>query len=221
MPNWVSNYTVIKGEDKIIDEIAEKFEESGFEAWFPTPEELLDRESPNDKDPEEMKKKYGAPDWYEWNNKNWGTKWNATDRHVLCQDTKENTLSYNTAWAPPIEFWVKLSQQYPDIEIYMEFIDENYCFVGDAVIKDGVILELNEYENINDQIDWLTEKFGIEDARDAFEWALDDIYEKIGKELGEKMFELPLETQIKIIKIYFNENEKEMLNKVKKIIKED
>jgi len=222
MPNWTTNYTSIKGEEKVINEIAEKFVESGFEGWFPTPEELLDRNSPNDKDPEEMRKKYGAPDWYDWNIQNWGTKWNAVDRCIISQYDNEIALSYLTAWSPPIEFWEKLTELYPDIEVYMEFIDEGYCFVGDATIRDGVVIELNEFEGINEQINWFIRKMGITDTLEQFEWVLDEIYEKVGKELGEKIYELPEKAQIELIRIYFSDEDKEKaIDEIKKILRRE
>jgi len=220
MPNWVSNHTIIRGKEEVIDEIAERFEKDGFESWFPIPQELLDRESPNNKDPEEMEKKYGASDWYDWAINNWGTKWNANEIHIT-QCKEENILSYQTAWSPPIEFWEKLTEQYPEVEVYTEFVDEGYCFVGDATIRDGVVIELNEFENINEQIDWFIRKMGIADTLEQFEWVLDEIYEKVGKELGEQIYELTEDEQIELIKIYFsNEDEEKAIDEIKKIIKE-
>ena len=39
---------------------------------------------------------YGSPTWYEWCNKNWGTKWNAYSCVELGKD--DDTLEFFTAW---------------------------------------------------------------------------------------------------------------------------
>ena len=40
---------------------------------------------------------YGSPTWYEWCNKNWGTKWNAYSCVELGKD--DDTLEFFTAWS--------------------------------------------------------------------------------------------------------------------------
>jgi hypothetical protein len=51
--------------------------------------------------------KFASNHWYDWNVRNWGTKWNAYDVYVsdnLDNDkAKDYTLTYefNTAWSPP------------------------------------------------------------------------------------------------------------------------
>ena len=49
---------------------------------------------------------YGAPDWYEWRYKNWGTKWNASN-----VEWDENSLHIDTAWAPPVPVFLELSKR--------------------------------------------------------------------------------------------------------------
>lgn len=66
-------------------------------------------------------------DWYHWNVRNWGTKW---DVAVSPDEAFPNTLMedyevsgdfasvmyrFETAWSPPIEALQELSRQYPDV----------------------------------------------------------------------------------------------------------
>lgn len=83
--------------------------------------------------------KYGAPTWYEWCCKNWGTKWNAFE----CTEVNENvkSISFQTAWSTPFPIMKKLSERFPDIEIRTEFADEDIgqnC--GMYTFKDGEII---------------------------------------------------------------------------------
>lgn len=69
--------------------------------------------------------KYGHPTWYEWHCENWGTKWDAYDVEILEQ--KDDFIQFNafTAWSTPLAAINTLAKQYPDLEIEVEFADEN------------------------------------------------------------------------------------------------
>lgn len=51
----------------------------------------------------ELARKYGAVDWHEWNNANWGTKWGTYDhrRSELGGGCGPVALSFESAWGPP------------------------------------------------------------------------------------------------------------------------
>ena len=75
--------------------------------------------------------------WYEWNVREWGTKWETSeDGSVLESFTTELdplgnvSLTYRvtSAWSPPSEALDKLAIQYPAVSIYLDSIDENDCF---------------------------------------------------------------------------------------------
>jgi|GEM_PF-2814813 len=57
--------------------------------------------------------KYGAPTWYEWRIKNWGTKWNAVDGEL----ETPSTATFQTAWRPPLPIAEALSKMRPDAEL--------------------------------------------------------------------------------------------------------
>tara|TARA_R100001594_G_scaffold14471_1_gene30746 strand:+ start:5103 stop:5810 length:708 start_codon:yes stop_codon:yes gene_type:complete len=44
-------------------------------------------------------KKYGANNWYDWSNKNWGTKWGDCDLEIEVSE-EVCTLRYESAWSP-------------------------------------------------------------------------------------------------------------------------
>ena len=68
--------------------------------------------------------KYGAPTWYEWTNKHWGTKWNAYGYDGGCGLIEDNKISFETAWGSPKELIQKLSEKYPGITIEVEWAVE-------------------------------------------------------------------------------------------------
>jgi hypothetical protein len=92
--------------------------------------------------------------WYDWNTRNWGTKWDVAvqdgDEYPETEltDESEDSLSYhfNTAWCPPIEAITKLSEQYPSLEIELTY-EEETGWGGTYVFLDGDATEVESYEN--------------------------------------------------------------------------
>ena len=85
---------------------------------------------------------YGSPTWYEWCNKNWGTKWNAYSCVELGKD--DNTLEFYTAWSSVPTILEALSKKYPDQAISYCWADEDIgSNVGEAVYKNGIIIDSN------------------------------------------------------------------------------
>jgi len=84
--------------------------------------------------------KYGCPTWYEWANKNWGTKWNAYQGRPL-QDG-DDTMCFLTAWSAVPGLMEKLSEKYPEQTITYRWADEDIGNnVGEMVLKGGEIIE--------------------------------------------------------------------------------
>jgi len=88
--------------------------------------------------------------WYDWNVRNWGTKWDvAVHNDKEYSDTElmeetENSLAYrfNTAWSPPNSAIAKLSEQYPTLKFTLSY-EEETGWGGEIVFEDG---EGNETE---------------------------------------------------------------------------
>lgn len=79
-------------------------------------------------------KEHGCKDWYGWAVKNWGTKWNAYSISSL----DESTIKFNTAWKSPLNVIATLSQQFPNVEIKIEYADEDFGYnCGIVVFKGG------------------------------------------------------------------------------------
>lgn len=86
--------------------------------------------------------KYNAPTWYEWCNDNWNTKWNACGYDENTDYSDSDFIWFQTAWSAPVPVIQKLSEMYPNIELTLEFADEDLgqnC--GEMKFKDGDIFE--------------------------------------------------------------------------------
>ena len=89
---------------------------------------------------------YGSPTWYEWCNKNWGTKWNAYSCVELGKD--DDTLEFFTAWSSVPTILEALSRKYPDQTISYCWADEDIgSNVGEAVYKNGEMIDAERRMN--------------------------------------------------------------------------
>jgi hypothetical protein len=117
MPNWNSNTVTIKSDDKelmakVIAAAESSSEDDFFSKLVPMPE--------------------SESDWYGWNVTNWGTKWD-TGVNIVDQTDTEIVLSFDTAWSPPIAFYMELEQMGYEVEAY--YYEPGMCFAG--VYSDG------------------------------------------------------------------------------------
>lgn len=151
MPNHIKNVLkVTRAKDKEqASEIASKLKD--FNTITPMPKELIDTQSPAriisqeewDKEeamtPEERKekwlsrgitqemsddfnKRFGFNNWYDWARENWGTKWNAYD---ITHEEGSDTIEFDTAWSMPEPIIARLSEMYPEAELFIKFSDED------------------------------------------------------------------------------------------------
>lgn len=68
--------------------------------------------------------KYGAPTWYEWSTRNWGTKWNACGYEEGVDYSGCADFGFETAWSAPHPVLQELSEMYPDVTIEHQWADE-------------------------------------------------------------------------------------------------
>jgi len=76
--------------------------------------------------------------WYNWNIKNWGTKWSASECQIECF----GSYTFVTAWNGVVELMQELSKQNKGIEFEYSFADEDTSHnLGKYKILDGEITE--------------------------------------------------------------------------------
>jgi hypothetical protein len=152
MPNWCSNTLTITTETskqftKLIQGITNDSEQPfDFNRIVPTPQELLDCDSPNKKNPQEMIDKYGYSDWYDFRVAKWGTKWNACDVEMRLEDETEVSISFNTAWSPPLEVIEAIANKYPFADITLSYYEEGMGIQGEIKVSKGKLVSQEEGE---------------------------------------------------------------------------
>jgi len=163
MPNWCSNdLTIItktpKQFTKLIQGITNNSDQPfDFNRIIPVPQELLDSTSPNKTNPQEMIDKYGHADWYDFCCSKWGTKWNACDVEMRLESPTEVSMSFNTAWSPPIPVIEAIAQKYPFAEITLSFYEEGMGYAGEVCYRKGELVYEEEKET---DCEWRIEKWG-------------------------------------------------------------
>ena len=146
MPNWCENHLKIKGKEKDIDNFQEKINPKAFlNSFIPTPKALTKQQSPPKRKHQAQKNidKYGSEDWYNWNIKNWGTKWDfeVTDsfsNHINKANNKQLNYYFDTAWGPPIEGITTISKKYPNLKFTLKYDEPGMCFKGTTIIQAGI-----------------------------------------------------------------------------------
>lgn len=138
MPNWCHNSITVSHKDP---EMMEKFRcgvEHGtlFATLIPMPAALQDTTAPSMHKNEELIRRYGADNWYEWNCKNWGTKWDVADgSFTLDEDGLSGTGYFETAYDAPISAYQKLTKMGFDIDA--TYVEESMDFAGRFLSETG------------------------------------------------------------------------------------
>ena len=187
MPNWNENIITIEGDDYEINRLLEKSVGTAsmddgsdneipflMENFFPCPKKE-DSDKPFD-------------GWYQWRLQNWGCKWDMDN--VFCdRNKKEVELSYQTPWGPNSEFWDKISEDFPKLNITLSYYEGGMMFGGRVEWEDGDRTVDNHYAIENgSNIDELKD-FAIDMKDLGFEWAYNDIHEYVITDLLEELEE--------------------------------
>jgi len=76
-----------------------------------------------------LKNMYGADNWYDWANEQWGTKWNPSDSY--CEDGGWLLkYDFDTAWCPPENICYTLRDMFPDLQFTWFFREEGMEMAG-------------------------------------------------------------------------------------------
>ena len=71
----------------------------------------------------DLESRFGHSNWYDWNNWNWGTKWDCSES-IYSQEDK--MLEFQTAWACPQEILLRMSEIFPDLQFNGSYADEDF-----------------------------------------------------------------------------------------------
>ena len=159
MPNWCTNFVMVQGDPNEVDELVNAVT-NGKSAFSlnqlaKVPEALSSASSPErDEDRVQINlDTYGAKDWYDWCNKNWGTKWDVEAEIVLDETSpmlpgnRTVKFQFDSAWSPPLPVYDVLAARFPNTNIYVCW-DETGCdFAGYRMYRDGELIKHHETES--------------------------------------------------------------------------
>jgi hypothetical protein len=142
MPNYCHNVLTISGQKEIVDLFTElnKTNERvlSFNQLVPMPENIF-KGNLGQKEHE----LYGKNNWYDWSTANWGTKWEPIEVEgnweiTVDDDTATASLQFITAWAPPVAWFQKASEQYQDsLDFTLGYYEEGMDFSGEVTLHNG------------------------------------------------------------------------------------
>ena len=143
MPNWCNNTVTLEHEDPAMIARARTAFAAGtlLNEFIPCPQDLLDTVSGFVPEQEALeakqsanREKYGYSTWYEHNIANWGTKWDVGGDDGYINDFDGGViLSFDSAWAPPIDAYARLLEQ--GFKVHAMYYEPGMCFAG--VWEDG------------------------------------------------------------------------------------
>ena len=181
MPNWVYNQLTIEGSPesvtKLKNQVSAPFTRE-HDQWNMETQQMESKEytydnpifafwnivRPTDlsiyalqKDPnEDPKKWFSGNNWYDWNVRNWGTKWDVSvsnddkypDTELIDEEPNGDNLvlvyKFNTAWSPAFPAFEKLSAQYPDLLLTLSY-EEETGWGGEAEFVRGEMISDADY----------------------------------------------------------------------------
>ena len=174
MPNWVTNTLTITGSEEDIQKVKNQLNQPYTKKWQDGTQETysnpviafwnITRPPMNKLD--EYFGVHGYADggeqgntpmnWYNFNNREWGTKWDigvvdgeaskySETQLVYTGSETEIQYGFNTAWSPPIPALDALAEQHPNLEITLEW-EEEQGFGGTYVWADGEGYESESYD---------------------------------------------------------------------------
>jgi len=134
MPNWCYNTLTITSDEKQLKQLKQKAKR---------------KESKNlEKSDFSLNKLYPTPkdaSWYDWNIKNWGTKWDIT-AYIFSPTKNKLNYSFDSAWLPPDNAIIHISKQYPKLNFTLKYEESGCAFAGILKVKNGIV-EKNEIWN--------------------------------------------------------------------------
>lgn len=124
---------------------------------------------------EDNRKTYGYSSWYDFAIGEWGCKWdisNGSDDYKIkkVDDRYSVTLSFDTAWSPPINFYDKLLEL--EFSVDAMYYEPGVAFCGNYYDGSDETYELSNLnsEDVREQIPTEIDKaFGISESMEEYE----------------------------------------------------
>ncbi len=174
MPNWCTNNISIKGDidnmKPMVDKLKTINKKGLLKTFFPLPDELENstyptRDLPKEKS-EELIKKYGFNNWYDWSHYNYGTKWSDSETEISKDSDTELSGYFDTPWCSPENGIRYLSRRFNDTTFEVDYFEGGMDFMGSYKYHNGFLVHDIEISNMVDEV---REHFNLpEDSDDEY-----------------------------------------------------
>lgn len=90
---------------------------------------------------EELKKYNLGDGWYDWNCRNWATKWNLNGDNISFKRLSKS-IFYNflTAWNPPMPVIYAMSEKFPKLKFNLKYYEQGAGFKGELGLKNREVI---------------------------------------------------------------------------------
>jgi len=183
MPNWCDNTLELRHEDPAMIKRAKDAFEAGrlLDEFIPVPQQLKDtRAGFYGKDTYEQElleatealnvKWFNHKNWWDFCVQEWGTKWDVgRDGYINTEDPNFLSLSFQSAWSPPIDAYAKLLDM--GFEVYALYYESGIGFCGcfDQGIDDCYSIDGNSKWVVDCIPDYIDEAFCISESMAEWE----------------------------------------------------
>ena len=183
MPNWCDNTLELRHEDPAMIKRAKEAFEAGrlLDEFIPVPQQLKDtRAGFYGKDTYEQElleatealnvKWFNHKNWWDFCVQEWGTKWDVgRDGYINTEDPNFLSLSFQSAWSPPIDAYAKLLDM--GFEVYALYYESGIGFCGcfDQGIDDCYSIDGNSKWVVDCIPDYIDEAFCISESMAEWE----------------------------------------------------
>ena len=171
MPNWVYNYLDVDGKPEDVAKFIEKarqpykiteeweYDEGVFFFWnFKKPTDLKAYVAGGEdgKLALENRRLFAGDNWYDWNVRNWGTKWEACYAEVTNSELDKGLISYkfDTAWSMPEELFTEMVAQHPELTFDIH-CEEETGWGAEYEGKNGVLTQTKSWDEPNSHADYV------------------------------------------------------------------
>jgi hypothetical protein len=197
MPNWVYNHLTIEGSEEDInkvkaqvgavvkrkyksaDEVNEEVDEEpifSFMNILPPPEDKLDEYHAVHGYTGGEKTGDTKYNWYNFNVREWGTKWDARDVDLLEEHKTSLHYKFDTAWSPPTPVIEKLAQQNPNLNITLEYREEQ-GWGGEVAFTGSFVEVIKEWDVPDSHAEEIAANYGDCWKCENFDGDYSDLYQ--------------------------------------------
>ena len=91
----------------------------------------------------DLESRFGHNNWYDWNNWNWGTKWDCSES-IYSQEDK--MLQFETPWSAPVPIHEMMAEMFPDLTFQGTYADEDFGSNAGCIENGAVYFVENQSE---------------------------------------------------------------------------